>query len=45
MRTVKIHFGLARVVPYPDNGGGPDAGGLNRMDKNNNTFTRFIHDP
>ncbi len=31
--------------PYPDNGGGPDEGGLNRMDKNNNTFTRFVHDP
>ena len=31
--------------PYPDNGGGPDEGGLNRMDKKNNTFTRFKHDP
>jgi signal transduction histidine kinase/ligand-binding sensor domain-containing protein len=31
--------------PYPVDGGGPDEGGLNRMDQDNNTFTRFMHDP
>jgi signal transduction histidine kinase/ligand-binding sensor domain-containing protein len=31
--------------PYADNGGGPLAGGLNRMDKKTGTFTRFMHDP
>jgi ligand-binding sensor domain-containing protein len=30
---------------YPSNGGGPEDGGLNRMDKSNGTFTRFRHDP
>jgi len=31
--------------PYEDNGGGPDVGGLNRMDMNSGTFTRYLHDP
>jgi ligand-binding sensor domain-containing protein/signal transduction histidine kinase len=31
--------------PYPNDGGGPDAGGLNRMDQKTGTFTRFMHDP
>ena len=31
--------------PYADNGGGPLAGGLNRMDKKTGTFTRYMHDP
>ncbi len=31
--------------PYADNGGGPDAGGLNRLDKKTGTFTRYLHDP
>ncbi len=31
--------------PYLDNGGGPDAGGLNRMDRTKGTFTRYMHDP
>ena len=30
--------------PYADNGGGPEDGGLNRMDKTTGTFTRFLHD-
>ncbi len=30
--------------PYADNGGGPDAGGLNRLDKKTGTFTRYLHD-
>jgi len=30
--------------PYPDNGGGPNDGGLNRMDKNTSTFIRYYHD-
>ncbi len=29
--------------PYADNGGGPDDGGLNRMDKKTGTFTRFLY--
>ena len=31
--------------PYPDNGGGPVAGGLNRMNKKTGKFTRYLHDP
>ena len=30
---------------YPSNGGGPDDGGLNRMNKNTGTFTHYRHDP
>jgi len=30
--------------PYVDNGGTPEDGGLNRMDKKTGTFTRFLHD-
>ena len=31
--------------PYTDNGGGPEEGGLNRLDKKNGTFTRYLHNP
>ncbi|MBA4411576.1 MAG: two-component regulator propeller domain-containing protein [Bacteroidota bacterium] len=31
--------------PYPDNGGTPTDGGLNRFNKETGTFTRFLHDP
>jgi len=31
--------------PYPDDGGGPEEGGLNRMNKQTGTFTRYLHDP
>ncbi|MEP6950839.1 MAG: two-component regulator propeller domain-containing protein [Ginsengibacter sp.] len=31
--------------PFPDNGGTPEEGGLNRLDKNNGKFTRYLHDP
>ena len=31
--------------PYPDNGGGPEEGGLNKMNKTTGTFTRYMHDP
>jgi signal transduction histidine kinase/ligand-binding sensor domain-containing protein len=31
--------------PYADNGGGPNEGGLNRLDKKIGTFTRYLHDP
>ena len=31
--------------PYADNGGGPDAGGLNRFNRETGKFTRYLHDP
>ncbi|MGE5448148.1 MAG: two-component regulator propeller domain-containing protein, partial [Bacteroidales bacterium] len=31
--------------PYPDNGGRPQDGGLNRLDKKTGTFTRYLHNP
>ena len=31
--------------PYADNGGGPDAGGLNRYNRETGKFTRYLHDP
>jgi len=31
--------------PYPDNGGGPETGGLNRMNMETGEFTRFMHIP
>ncbi len=31
--------------PYPDDGGGPQEGGLNRLNKNTGTFIRYLHDP
>ncbi len=31
--------------PYLDNGGGPQDGGLNRLDKKTGKFTRYLHDP
>jgi ligand-binding sensor domain-containing protein/signal transduction histidine kinase len=31
--------------PYPNDGGGPDSGGLNLLDKKAGTFTRYLHDP
>ncbi|HSO86810.1 MAG TPA: two-component regulator propeller domain-containing protein, partial [Draconibacterium sp.] len=31
--------------PYPDNGGTPTDGGLNRFNKETGTFTRYLHDP
>lgn len=31
--------------PYPDNGGRPEDGGLNRLDRRTGTFTRYLHDP
>lgn len=31
--------------PYPNNGGGPMDGGLNRYNPKTETFTRFQHDP
>jgi len=31
--------------PYADNGGGPDAGGLNRLNTKTGKFTRYLHDP
>jgi signal transduction histidine kinase/ligand-binding sensor domain-containing protein len=31
--------------PYPHDGGGPDAGGLNKLNKETGTFTRYMHDP
>ena len=31
--------------PWPNDGGGPDEGGLNRMNKKTETFTRYKHDP
>ncbi len=30
---------------YPSNGGGLEDGGLNRMNKETGTFTRYLHDP
>ena len=31
--------------PYPWEGGGPEEGGLNRMNKKSGTFTHYFHDP
>jgi signal transduction histidine kinase/ligand-binding sensor domain-containing protein len=31
--------------PYADNGGGPDAGGLNRLNRKTGKFTRYLHNP
>ena len=31
--------------PYPGDGGGPEDGGLNRLNKVTGTFTRYLHDP
>jgi ligand-binding sensor domain-containing protein/signal transduction histidine kinase len=31
--------------PYPNDGGGPEDGGLNRMNHKTGTFTRYLHDP
>ncbi len=31
--------------PYPDNGGAPGSGGLNRMNMETGEFTRFMHSP
>jgi len=31
--------------PYLDNGGGPDAGGLNWLNRETGKFTRYMHDP
>ena len=31
--------------PYPNDGGRPEDGGLNRYDKKTGTFTRFLRDP
>ena len=31
--------------PYADDGGGPEEGGLNRMNKQTGTFTRYLYDP
>ncbi len=31
--------------PWPGEGGEPDDGGLNRMNKETGTFTRYMHDP
>jgi ligand-binding sensor domain-containing protein/signal transduction histidine kinase len=31
--------------PYPNDGGGPENGGLNRMNNKTGTFTRYLHDP
>jgi len=31
--------------PYPDEGSGPDEGGLNKMDAKTGKFTRYLHDP
>jgi signal transduction histidine kinase/ligand-binding sensor domain-containing protein len=31
--------------PFADNGGKPDEGGLNRMDKKTGTFTCYLHNP
>ena len=31
--------------PWPNDGGGPDTGGLNKMKKETGTFTRYLHDP
>ncbi|HET6555802.1 MAG TPA: two-component regulator propeller domain-containing protein [Prolixibacteraceae bacterium] len=31
--------------PFPDNGGRPEDGGLNKLDKETGTFTRYLHDP
>ena len=31
--------------PYPSDGGGPENGGLNRLNKKTGTFTRYQHDP
>jgi ligand-binding sensor domain-containing protein/signal transduction histidine kinase len=31
--------------PYPDNGGRPKDGGLNRLDRKTGTFTRYLHHP
>ena len=31
--------------PFPDNGGRPEDGGLNKLDKKTGTFTRYLHDP
>ena len=30
--------------PFPGDGGGPEDGGLNRLDKKTGTFTRYLHD-
>ena len=31
--------------PYADNGGGPDAGGLNRFNRETGKFNRYLHNP
>jgi signal transduction histidine kinase/ligand-binding sensor domain-containing protein len=31
--------------PFPDNGGTPEDGGLNRLNKKNGKFIRYLHDP
>lgn len=31
--------------PYPDNGGTPEDGGLNRLNRETGTFTRYLHNP
>ncbi len=31
--------------PYPNDGGGPDAGGLNKLNNETGKFTRYLHDP
>jgi ligand-binding sensor domain-containing protein len=31
--------------PWPSNGGGPNTGGLNKMNKENGNFIRYLHDP
>jgi ligand-binding sensor domain-containing protein/signal transduction histidine kinase len=31
--------------PYPNDGGRPEDGGLNRFNRETGTFTRFLHDP
>ena len=31
--------------PFPDNGGTPEEGGLNRFNKKNGKFIRYLHDP
>jgi ligand-binding sensor domain-containing protein len=31
--------------PFPDNGGGPEEGGLNSLNRKNSSFTRYLHDP
>ncbi len=45
MKTGKEHLWIGTGSAWPSNGGGPDEGGLNKMNKETGTFTRYQHNP